>query len=1297
MRRRRALATILPALLLFLPSIGRAASCFDIGLGSGQAIWNKGGGPAKSYTLTGTPTGCLGTWTVSTNASWVQISPTSGTGDVSLSLTTGPNPGPSRTEIITINFTPALGFPTQIYAGQYGADSGILPSSDTPGFVGAPYSVQYSLNDAFPPISPFSFSGDIPPGLHWDGSGTLSGTPTTVGTYTFMISVNDAVANWYESRTIRIVQPILIETGSLPAGMVGQNYRQTLTATGGTGSFSWGLASGTLPPGLHLSAQGLLSGIPTSAGTFTFGVGVTDSAQTIATETLSITVNPASVPQLSLPSITTSAIEQGLSVTLPVTAAGGVPPYSYSIVSGTLPPGLTLSGGAITGTPAAPGSFQFVLRVTDSTGQTAAQTYSLTVNPPPPNLQASPPGISFSYHLGGQIPAAQTLNVTSSGIPLSYTVAEQLTGFDWLILRPSGGTTPGTVTISVNPGTLGPGTYTAALAISSDQAAHSISLPVTLNIILQPLTSSVSSLSFTTAVGIPPPDPQTVEISAPTGTAFAISTPDAWLAAVADQPYTDAKLTISIDASKLAAGTYNGSIVVTDTSPGASPLIIPVALTVIAQPTLRVYPTSLTFRFPAAPPSYVAYTFASQSLSVFSARPGTRFSISASGAFDPQPGPLPLLALSSPGGDAPATLYVAANSLGIAAQNSGSLLITADGTIPPKIVVPVTVITDSEPPKLAVSPQFFRAAVTQGSTGVVGQVVVSNLGDGELDYTASAPDGSWLGVQLHGVVAGHDSTVSGVNTIDLVVDARSMPIGQFWDHFDVCVNGSQCETVTVFIMVSAQSPTVMQLSQTAVQLTFGVSLPSTPISILNLGCENGSPTCQTYLWTAQCGSPVFAVCTDALGVSSGSNTASGLINDPTNLTVTYEPWFIVKGAYRAPLFHSKKYARGKVTATTLIGSSLSAPAPGSPQEFTVAAELVRPGSGGLVIVPSSGDCALGGYCVLFRPGTLQVVLENLTAAPVDFTVASGTGDSQDWIAVTPSSGTIPPATATQRSLLTLSVKVSALGLAKGPHTGMVRVAGSDGSILSAVVINFIPGGSLAPPPHQAAPQWNHEPVLRRVSCRPTQLIAGIGSIQEGFNVSAGDFVNVQAAVSDDCGEPLESGTVVAFFNNGDAALPLQPLGGGTWGATWLPHGVSSDVRITLAAFSGDARNLSSAPSQLGGRVGPADDSAPPWIDTIADAGGMYPSGIVAEGATIRIRGERLAPPGASDSRGLSGVTVTIGDQDLVLQSASPTEIVAQVPSSIPSSLLQSVIVQQGDLISAPAPVTVVASYSASAP
>src|SRR5262249_54040563 len=147
------------------------------------------------------------------------------------------------------------------------------------------------------------------------------------------------------------VQASLLSITTVPplsAGTVGTPYSQTLAATGGTPPYSWSLVSGTFPVGLSLSAAGVISGSPATPRPRSFTVQVTDSGSQTALRSLSIAIS------LPTPSITTAsplpAATVGASYSQTLAATGGTPPYSWSVVAGTLAQGLTLSTtGVISG------------------------------------------------------------------------------------------------------------------------------------------------------------------------------------------------------------------------------------------------------------------------------------------------------------------------------------------------------------------------------------------------------------------------------------------------------------------------------------------------------------------------------------------------------------------------------------------------------------------------------------------------------------------------------------------------------------------------------------------------------------------------------------------------------------------------------------------------------------------------------------------------------------------------------------------------------------------------------------
>lgn len=200
---------------------------------------------------------------------------------------------------------------------------------------------------------------------------------------TYSFNGTRIIAQFTDYAVIRLVQTsvsnLTITTGSLLNGTTGAAYSQTLTATGGTAPYNWSITSGTLPVGLTLSSSGVISGTPTTAGgptSLTFKV--TDSASGTSTKVLPITIT--TTPTISTSSLPNATIGVAYSQTL--TATGGTTPYTWSIVTGALPAGLSLSSsGVISGTPAAAGGpISVTFKVNDSTSASSTKILPITVS-----------------------------------------------------------------------------------------------------------------------------------------------------------------------------------------------------------------------------------------------------------------------------------------------------------------------------------------------------------------------------------------------------------------------------------------------------------------------------------------------------------------------------------------------------------------------------------------------------------------------------------------------------------------------------------------------------------------------------------------------------------------------------------------------------------------------------------------------------------------------------------------------------------------------------------------------------
>jgi hypothetical protein len=227
---------------------------------------------------------------------------------------------------------------------------------------------------------------------------------------------------------------LTITTGSqLPQGTVGSAYTTTLVATGGTGPYTWTLPGPSAPPaGLSLSAAGVLSGTPTTEGSSGFLVQVTDSAIPLAasaTAVFNITVVPTPTVLTITTPTTLPAATVGTAYSQTMAATGGLPPYTWSLTSGTLPPGLSISSlGKISGTPTVQGTSTFSIRVKDSGIGVAALGFAMTVNAAGPTRAgvlsqvASGGGWKTSIYLinTSESPVSAVVNFWSnSGTPLT--------------------------------------------------------------------------------------------------------------------------------------------------------------------------------------------------------------------------------------------------------------------------------------------------------------------------------------------------------------------------------------------------------------------------------------------------------------------------------------------------------------------------------------------------------------------------------------------------------------------------------------------------------------------------------------------------------------------------------------------------------------------------------------------------------------------------------------------------------------------------------------------------------------
>lgn len=355
------------------------------------------------------------------------------------------------------------------------------------GIVGSPYSFTFTTNNGG--IAPYSWSvtaGALPLGMTLNANtGIVSGAPTVNGSFTFVLQVQDLNGtNVTKTFTIDVSVPMSITTASLPSWTANSPvvYNQTLVATGGTTPYTWSVTAGNLTnSGLTLSPAGVISGTPTTAGTFNFTVTATDGATSAltASKQLSIVINQAMV-------ITTASVSSatvGSAYSQSMSLFGGTAPVLWSATG--LPAGMVIDSatGTVFGLPSAVETAPATITVTDASG--ATKTSNITFN------------------VYGMIAITQPVTITNGVVGTSYNTINLVatggrTPYNWTItgtLPPGLTLGAGTGVISGKPTTAGVYTFTVSVQ-DPDSRKDSVSLSV---LVLDPVTVATTSLSSWTA------------------------------------------------------------------------------------------------------------------------------------------------------------------------------------------------------------------------------------------------------------------------------------------------------------------------------------------------------------------------------------------------------------------------------------------------------------------------------------------------------------------------------------------------------------------------------------------------------------------------------------------------------------------------------------------------------------------------------------------------------------------------------------------------------------------------------
>ncbi|HEX8409198.1 MAG TPA: putative Ig domain-containing protein, partial [Thermoanaerobaculia bacterium] len=347
--------------------------------------------------------------------------------------------------------------------------------SNTAGTLGAAFSETFTQSGAIGSAT-FTTASTLPSGLTLAANGVLSGTPTQTGSFPITVTVTDANGCTGTSATYTLViacQTITVTNPSNANGTVGSVFSETFTQTGANGTATFTLASGTLPAGLTLAANGVLSGTPTQAGNFPITVTVTDSNGCTGTSGTYNLVIACQTITVNNPANANGTVGSPFSETF--TQTGGIGTATFTLASGTLPAGLTLAtNGVLSGTPTQSGSFPITVTATDSNGCTGtSSTYTLVI-------VCQTITVNNPANANGTVDAAFSETFTNTGAigAVTYTLASG-TLPSGLTLAPNG-------TLSGTPGQ--PGSFPITVTVTDVNGCTGTSATYTLVIACQTIT-----------------------------------------------------------------------------------------------------------------------------------------------------------------------------------------------------------------------------------------------------------------------------------------------------------------------------------------------------------------------------------------------------------------------------------------------------------------------------------------------------------------------------------------------------------------------------------------------------------------------------------------------------------------------------------------------------------------------------------------------------------------------------------------------------------------------------------------
>ena len=587
--------------------------------------------------------------------------------------------------------------------------------------------------------------------------------------------------------------------------------------------------------------------------------------------------------------------------------------------------------------------------------------------------------------------------------------------------------------------------------------------------------------------------------------------------------------------------------------------------------------------------------------------------------------------------------------------------------------VPVTYTVANRSARLSVSPLTAGFTLSRGTTPALGQVAVSNVGGGTLQFTAQAvsDQGSWL--TLTGSGSGTAASEAQAS-LSFMADPTGLSPGLYTGQISVRDSNSPAGAVVKVTLAVSETAQTIILSQSGITFSAVEGGQSPPSQVMTVSSQGIGP----LYWSAQAETIPNPLSPSARWLSVVPPTGSSISGQAgSTLEIFANPTGLPAGQY---------FGSVKIDAPGAFNN---------PQSVLVILNVGATSDTSRNVGFSTGGVILTGLAGNAAAQQQQISIFNPSNETIGYSATVLTSNGIGWLSLSPASGRVLPGSTS------ISIAANFSMLSPGLQTGTVTLGFDDGTV------GIIQVSAIATSPTQAARNNAISSTGSGVSpsCSQSFPNSSSGYLVPIFRQPVAPSVlqvampqKIQLEIVDDCGRPLAAGNgglVQVSFSNQDASINLHDAGGGIWEGTWTP--VNAGAQVTLRVMAAELSTVrSSNAAAVGVAVQPASPNAPPQISGVVNtAGSAQPTPqTVTPGSYVAIYGTSLAANGMPLAESLplpttlNDTRLLLGNQQLPLLYAGPGQVNALIPRSLNPNTAYQLIVQRGATSSVPVPLTI---------